>query len=460
MTPDVDMDSGRGRRGGADDSPRSPYDNDKVIDGEVADGPDGPRKKDSPRGPRGKGRGIRQMGSVAARALKSMGAKGVGKLALRLGSKALYGVPVLGQAVMAFDAAKFLWDASPLGGEGWSVSRAAKGYVGLPDDFSLSGEDADTGGTDSRRGGRRTKKGGGDDGGRSGTGGAPIDSITTARDKNGKLVVLSKEAAGGNSIGGPEAQKFRRSAVSVGAAPKLSEAKWAEGITGARTVLGQKTTSDSGSDSGGGTEGKPPNELVLAQKPVVEKVMKELGIDAKYLPGILKQMMQESGGNPKAINTWDSNAQAGTPSKGLMQTIPSTFEQFAPENMRDAEKYIFDPYANIYAGLNYAKSTYGVSRFEQWNAGNNVGYSQGTLRVTGDQYARIHANEMILPASIAENVRQALAKDSAGVREPATGILKVEVTLLNASEEEGRRLARVLQDELTNMQRRDELARR
>ena len=34
----------------------------------------------------------------------------------------------------------------------------------------------------------------------------------------------------------------------------------------------------------------------------------------------------ESGGDPDAVNGWDSNAAKGTPSKGLMQTIGPTFD--------------------------------------------------------------------------------------------------------------------------------------
>jgi tape measure domain-containing protein len=37
----------------------------------------------------------------------------------------------------------------------------------------------------------------------------------------------------------------------------------------------------------------------------------------------------ESGGNPAAINLWDSNAMAGTPSKGILQFIDPTFNNYA-----------------------------------------------------------------------------------------------------------------------------------
>src|SRR5699024_12451639 len=43
---------------------------------------------------------------------------------------------------------------------------------------------------------------------------------------------------------------------------------------------------------------------------------------------MMRRMNQESGGNPRAINNWDSNARRGTPSKGLMQVIGPTFRAY------------------------------------------------------------------------------------------------------------------------------------
>lgn len=65
---------------------------------------------------------------------------------------------------------------------------------------------------------------------------------------------------------------------------------------------------------------------------------------------------KESSGNPRAVNLWDSNAKAGHPSKGLIQTIPATFQRFRSPALLDD---VFDPAANIYAGLNYGISRYG-----------------------------------------------------------------------------------------------------
>ena len=66
-------------------------------------------------------------------------------------------------------------------------------------------------------------------------------------------------------------------------------------------------------------------------------------------------IQHESGGNPHAINNWDSNAEKGTPSKGLMQTIDPTFQSYKLPGHDD----IWNPVDNICAGVNYAISRYG-----------------------------------------------------------------------------------------------------
>ena len=76
-----------------------------------------------------------------------------------------------------------------------------------------------------------------------------------------------------------------------------------------------------------------------------------------YAPGVKKIIMAESGGNPRAINTWDSNARRGTPSQGLMQTIPSTFRHYVHPEV--ADRPITDPVANITAGVRYMVDNYG-----------------------------------------------------------------------------------------------------
>lgn len=121
---------------------------------------------------------------------------------------------------------------------------------------------------------------------------------------------------------------------------------------------------------------------------LVLQVLKELGQPASWADTVLRRMNQESGGNPNAINNWDSNAKAGMPSQGLMQTIPGTFAAYAgPYRSRD----ITDPLANIYAGCNYAIHRYGSL------AGMNRpgGYALGGI--VGDDRPTLYDRGGILP---------------------------------------------------------------
>ncbi|MCO5968731.1 transglycosylase SLT domain-containing protein [Actinoallomurus soli] len=78
--------------------------------------------------------------------------------------------------------------------------------------------------------------------------------------------------------------------------------------------------------------------------------------DASYIATIIQY---ESGGNPHAINLWDSNAAAGHPSKGLMQTIDGTFNSYAMRQAGGAAPNVWNPVDNIVAGVNYALHRYG-----------------------------------------------------------------------------------------------------
>lgn len=91
-------------------------------------------------------------------------------------------------------------------------------------------------------------------------------------------------------------------------------------------------------------------------RPLVLKALNMLGQPATWADTVLRRMNQESGGNPNAVNNWDSNAAAGIPSQGLMQTIPPTFNAYAGPF---TSKGILDPMANIYAGINYSIHRYG-----------------------------------------------------------------------------------------------------
>lgn len=126
---------------------------------------------------------------------------------------------------------------------------------------------------------------------------------------------------------------------------------------------------DAGESSGGGASVEKWRGTVL-------KALDILGLSDRYANATLRRMMQESGGNSRAINNRDSNAAAGTPSKGLMQVIDPTFRAYAhPKYNRD----VYDPLSNILASMRYAISRYG----NLFNAyGRKGGYAVGTDSAT------------------------------------------------------------------------------
>jgi hypothetical protein len=83
------------------------------------------------------------------------------------------------------------------------------------------------------------------------------------------------------------------------------------------------------------------------------------GSPASWIGSLLRRMNQESGGNPHAINLWDSNAKHGDPSRGLMQTIGATFNAYKRSGVPASS--IYDPLENIIAAINYANARYGAA---------------------------------------------------------------------------------------------------
>jgi uncharacterized protein YukE len=134
--------------------------------------------------------------------------------------------------------------------------------------------------------------------------------------------------------------------------------------------------SDSGGGSGGGfgggsgggasyagpasggppAGGPPPGNVQEWIRQAIEELRKQgINVTEADAQRIWQIIQHESGGNPHAINDWDSNAAKGTPSKGLMQTIDPTFNSYQLPGHGD----IWNPVDNICAGVNYAVSRYG-----------------------------------------------------------------------------------------------------
>ncbi|MCG8919694.1 transglycosylase SLT domain-containing protein, partial [Actinokineospora sp. PR83] len=134
----------------------------------------------------------------------------------------------------------------------------------------------------------------------------------------------------------------------------------------ANTQGGGSSSSDSGGSGGGGGGGSGPSGPPPATKPpgdvqewirqaIAELRARGINVSDADAQTIWEIIQHESGGNPNAINNWDSNAAKGTPSKGLMQTIDPTFESYKLPGHNN----IWNPVDNICAGVNYAIQRYG-----------------------------------------------------------------------------------------------------
>jgi SLT domain-containing protein len=134
---------------------------------------------------------------------------------------------------------------------------------------------------------------------------------------------------------------------------------------------------------------------------LVSQVLAMLGQSQGWVSTVLRRMNQESGGNPNSINLWDSNAAMGDPSRGLMQTIGSTFAAYAGP-FRGLG--IYNPMANIYAGLNYALHTYGSLAALNRPGGyaNGTSYASAGWRMVGErgpEMVRFRGGESVVPNS-------------------------------------------------------------
>jgi uncharacterized protein YukE len=108
--------------------------------------------------------------------------------------------------------------------------------------------------------------------------------------------------------------------------------------------------------SGGPPSGPPPGNVDQWIREAI-KALRAAGYNVTEadIQKIWSIIQHESGGDPNAINNWDSNAAAGTPSKGLMQCIDPTFQSHALPGHGN----IWNPVDNICAGVAYTIDRYG-----------------------------------------------------------------------------------------------------
>ena len=157
------------------------------------------------------------------------------------------------------------------------------------------------------------------------------------------------------------------------------------------------------SPAGGGEDG-PQGTGVSRWRESVVRALKANGIEPTdfRVSKILATIQRESGGDPNVQNNWDSNARAGTPSIGLMQTIGPTFNAYK----HPGHNNIRNGYDNLLAAINYIKHRYGTSD-AAFNRVAAYGYANGGLVHKNGVYELAEGDmpEYVIPTDIAKRGR-------------------------------------------------------
>lgn len=155
---------------------------------------------------------------------------------------------------------------------------------------------------------------------------------------------------------------------------------------------------------GGAQAGNPGGSGVERWRPFVERALEANGIAATSyrVAKILATIRRESNGDPTVQNNWDSNALAGHPSIGLMQTIGPTFNAYK----HPGHNNIRNGYDNLLAAINYIKHRYGTSD-AAFNRVASYGYANGGLVSKHGLYEIAEGNqpEYIIPMDAAKRGR-------------------------------------------------------
>jgi len=213
--------------------------------------------------------------------------------------------------------------------------------------------------------------------------------------------------------------------------------KLRDGVIG--YVNGQDQARGGGAPGGNYTGPIPGGDAVGRWRGLVDSTLTELGMPTSLDDKVLRQIATESSGNPNATqgNIGDVNNASGDLARGLMQVIGTTFHRYA--GPYDALGQ-YDPHASIYAGLNYARATYGP---DLSFLGQGHGYDDGGWMKPGEVGANFSTKpEPVFSASQWEVLRANLntggggSKVTAGMHFDAGSVVNI------TNEAETNRLAR------------------
>lgn len=156
----------------------------------------------------------------------------------------------------------------------------------------------------------------------------------------------------------------------------------------------------------------PGGSGVQRWKPDVIKALKKNGFEASasQVSAWMRVIARESNGNPTAVNNWDSNARAGIPSKGLVQTIQPTFDAYKFSGHNNP----LNGYDDLLAGIHYMKARYGSGPSAFARVSGPEGYENGGIISTNQliEVAEHNKPEMVLPLTNKSRANQLIAQAS------------------------------------------------
>jgi len=130
----------------------------------------------------------------------------------------------------------------------------------------------------------------------------------------------------------------------------------ADALKEAAKAANDYITKKTPSSTGGGSVKGVPVHVSGSLASWLAQGMALAGVSGGAWLGMLeRQAMRESSGSPGSINNWDSNAAAGDPSEGLLQTTLSTFASY----MVSGHGNILNPVDNTAAAIRYMIARYG-----------------------------------------------------------------------------------------------------
>ena len=334
-----------------------------------------------------------------------------------------------------------------------------------------------------------------------GTGGTTnITSLAAAVPSSHYLAGIRRVAGGGASLaseigkGTPEAQGTTSSGAVAGSLVDISVSTAGMSVT-TSSIADLVASGSSGASAGSGSVG-PGNGVVSGPaqtekgvgtgSPVKGKsnqakiwnTLVGIGLDNEAAAGVLGNLQQESGFNPKASNgshfgiaQWDSTRwsrfekMAKKNNWGSVNTVDAQARYLAWEiksktggtsvghlNAAKTAKEAAGVFESEFerSGGSAMSNRYKYAReaLQQFGKG---GYSRGAYNVANDEDARIHAGEMILTASQAAEVRKATAGVITGQRGGGHtfNIYTAKGTVEEQAQQIARRVAQILDQEST-----------